>query len=622
MRHFDFGSGTAIVTGAASGIGEQLAHQLGRRGIALALVDRDGDRLDAVATAVRTTTTRVTTYVVDLADDTATHALGAQLAAAHPDTTLLINNAGVALGGRFEQLTEEEFDWLLAINFRAVVTLTRALLPVLQRNRGSHLVNVSSLFGLIAPAGQSAYATSKFAVRGFTEALRAELAGSVGVTVVHPGGIRTRIAETARIASAVPDIGNERQNFNKLLTFPADKAAKMIVNAVHQRKPRLLIGMSAVAPDILARLTPAHYTWALTAFGRLAKRRHRRSQKRPARAEPPAPGTAEWSADVLGESYQRQTIELGADPDGEGRIEAVLIRRRVADGERPTAAMLYVHGFTDYFFQTELADFAAARGFAFYAIDLRKCGRARRPGQTAHYVSDLGMYDAELERAVVIISGENPEAPVTVLAHSTGGLIAALWLDRRRRSGRVAPIAALVLNSPWLDLRGTPVMRGPVTWALRPAARFASRVTLPLPESTVYGNTLHTTGTGEWDYDLTLKPIVAFPVTVGWLNAIRRGHAQLHRGLDVGVPVLVLTSDKTLAAHVHDEINDHADLVLDVAQIARWTPALGADTTLVPIAGARHDVFLSLAGPRRQAYAALHDWLTRRRPVGISSAAL
>jgi short-subunit dehydrogenase len=276
MRSFDFTRGTAIVTGAASGIGEQLVHQLAQRGSALALVDRDADRLNAVAHAVRSATTRpVTTYVVDLADRAATHDLGATLAATHPDTTLLINNAGVALSGTFEQVTEEEFDWVLAINFRAVVTLTRALLPILQANPGSHLVNVSSLFGIIAPARQSAYASSKFAVRGFTESLRAELAELVGVTVVHPGGIRTRIAETARAAAAVSDdeVIQRRHEFSKLLTFPADKAAELIVGAVQRRKPRLLIGTSAVLPDLLARLSPSRYTRFLPALQRLSHRK-------------------------------------------------------------------------------------------------------------------------------------------------------------------------------------------------------------------------------------------------------------------------------------------------------------------------------------------------------------
>ncbi len=275
---FDFSTGTAVVTGAASGIGEQLAYQLARRGSALVLIDRDADRLDKVAGATRSISPRpVTTYVVDLADPAATRNLGATLAAKHPDTALLINNAGVALGGAFEQVAEEEFDWLLAINFRAVVSLTRALLPVLRRNPGSHLVNVSSIFGIIAPAGQVAYSSSKFAVRGFTEALRAELAPTIGVTVVHPGGIRTRIAQTARIAAAVSadQAAAGRDDVGRLLTIPPEKAAELIVRAVERRKPRLLIGATAVLPDLLARAVPARSPAVLGALQRLGNRRQR-----------------------------------------------------------------------------------------------------------------------------------------------------------------------------------------------------------------------------------------------------------------------------------------------------------------------------------------------------------
>jgi short-subunit dehydrogenase len=277
MDRFDFTRGTAIVTGAASGIGEQLAHALARRGSALALVDRDGERLERVAEAVGAISGRpLTCYVADLADDMATHTLGDKLAAAHPDTTLLVNNAGVALGGTFEQVSEAEFDWLLAINLRAVITLTRALLPVLRANPGSHLVNVSSLFGLIAPAGQVAYVTSKFAVRGFTEALRAELAGEVGVTVVHPGGIRTRIAETARVAAAASAAQEAagKAAFARLLTYPPERAAEQIAAAVEDRRPRLLIALSARVPDVIARLAPARYPALLAALQRIQNREH------------------------------------------------------------------------------------------------------------------------------------------------------------------------------------------------------------------------------------------------------------------------------------------------------------------------------------------------------------
>ena len=315
-----------------------------------------------------------------------------------------------------------------------------------------------------------------------------------------------------------------------------------------------------------------------------------------------------WQPDVLGEGYSQQTFELGTDPDGEGQVAAVLVRRDGRDGERADNAVLYVHGFADYFFQTELADFFAQRGSAFYALDLRKSGRARRPGQTAHYASDLAQYDAELDRSLEVIAAEHPGVGITLVAHSTGGLIVPLYLNRRRKAGRIAPVAGLVLNSPWFDLQGKAVMRGPVTEVLRVLAKLRPFRALKLPPSP-YGDTLHTSGTGEWDYDLALKPSAGFPVTIGWLNAVRRGHAELHRGLDIGVPSLILRSDKTHYSARYSAASDRADTVLDVRQIARWAGCLGNDTTVIPITDARHDVFLSLPDVRKQAYAQLDGWL-------------
>jgi alpha-beta hydrolase superfamily lysophospholipase len=320
----------------------------------------------------------------------------------------------------------------------------------------------------------------------------------------------------------------------------------------------------------------------------------------------------QWQPDILGDGYTQTVLELGADPDGEGQIAAVLVRREPRDGEVAEGAVLYVHGFSDYFFQTALADFFAARGMAFYALDLRKSGRARRPGQTAHYVSDLALYDAELERALAIVADAHPGQPVVLAAHSTGGLIVPLWLDRRRAAGRVAPVAGLVLNSPWFDLQGKPALRGPVTQALRVLSKAQPmRVFKAMPG--VYGRTLHINGTGEWDFDVALKPLDGFPVTVGWLNAVRRGHAEMHHGLDVGVPSLVLRSTRSDFSPQYTELSDRADTVLDVTQIARWAGCLGGETTVVPIADARHDVFLSLPESRERAYATVDGWLKQHR---------
>jgi alpha-beta hydrolase superfamily lysophospholipase len=325
-----------------------------------------------------------------------------------------------------------------------------------------------------------------------------------------------------------------------------------------------------------------------------------------------------WQPDLLGAGYRQHVIELGTDPDGEGSIAAVLVRREPREGEVADGAVLYVHGFSDYFFQTALADFFAARGLAFYALDLRKSGRARRPGQTAHYVSDLTLCEKELDSALAIVAAEHPDAPVVLAAHSTGGLILPLWLDRRRAAGRLAPVAALVLNSPWFDLQGKPVYRGPLTQALRVLARLQPYRDLKLPPG-VYGQTLHVSGTGEWDFDLRLKPLAGFPVTIGWLNAVRRGHARLHRGLDVGVPSLVLRSTRSDFSRQYSPLSDRADTVLDVTQIAQWAGCLGGETTVAPIEGARHDVFLSLPEPREHAYAVLGAWLDRQSEASLRS---
>jgi len=276
MRPYVFAGGTAVVTGAASGIGAALATALADRGSNLVLLDRDADRLAGVADGVRAAhpALAVATYVADLSDDDATAKVADELAADHPETTLLVNNAGVALGGRFDQVTLEEFDWVMSVNFRSVVRLTHALLPALKAHPGAHLVNVSSVFGIMAPAGQAAYSASKFAVRGFSESVRHELADDeVGVTVVHPGGIKTRIAETARTGSGVSrdEWEQGQKQFAKLLTIEPATAAAQIVEAIEKRRPRLLIGWSAKVPDVLVRLMPGSY-WRLVARGAARRR--------------------------------------------------------------------------------------------------------------------------------------------------------------------------------------------------------------------------------------------------------------------------------------------------------------------------------------------------------------
>jgi alpha-beta hydrolase superfamily lysophospholipase len=316
----------------------------------------------------------------------------------------------------------------------------------------------------------------------------------------------------------------------------------------------------------------------------------------------------QWRPDILGAGYTQQVLDLGPDPDGEGGIEAVLVRREQRPEEAVHGVVLYVHGFSDYFFQTDLADFFAARGLAFYALDLRKSGRAKRPGQTPHFVSDLAFYDAELDRALDIVTTAHPGLPVVVVAHSTGGLVVPLWLHRRRAASTPSPIVGAVLNSPWLDLQGSPTLRGPVTQLLRVLGKLRPFQVIPTKIG-VYGRTLHVSGTGEWEFDTGLKPIDGFPVTFGWLNAVRRGHARLHRGIEAGVPLLVLRSNRSDLFKPYTPVSDRADTVLDTTQIARWGGSLGSQVTDAPVDDARHDVFLSVRESRDRAYAAVDSWL-------------
>jgi short-subunit dehydrogenase len=268
MQRFTFAGRTCVITGAASGIGAALTLNLAARKAVLVLVDKDAEGLERVAARARERgATAVSTFVIDLSDGGDRLDLAAEVAARHGGADLLVNNAGVALSGTFEQVSMQDFDWLMEINLHAVIRMTKAFLPQLLSRPGSHVVNISSLFGLIAPATQVAYVTSKFGVRGFTEALRHELADrGVGVTVVHPGGIKTNIAANARISG--PDLTGEQVAKAKAfaeaaLTMPPEDAAKLIVAAVQARKPRLVITRAAKAADWLARLTPTRY-WAIS----------------------------------------------------------------------------------------------------------------------------------------------------------------------------------------------------------------------------------------------------------------------------------------------------------------------------------------------------------------------
>jgi len=254
---------TALVTGAGSGIGRGLAQVLAARGVRLALADIDEAGLAETAAALPAGTL-ATTHRLDVADRTAVQRLPEAIAAAHGRLDLLFNNAGVAIGGTFLEASETDFEWLFEINFWGVVRMTRAFLPLLARSDDARIVNLSSIYGIVAPPGQTAYSASKFAVRGFSNALRHELdeAGAhIGVTVVHPGGVATNIARRARVPAGVQaaDVQARLERVQAFLRMPPARAAEIIVRGAERRRARVLVGNDARAAAFLEWLAPVSY---------------------------------------------------------------------------------------------------------------------------------------------------------------------------------------------------------------------------------------------------------------------------------------------------------------------------------------------------------------------------
>jgi short-subunit dehydrogenase len=258
--------GAAAITGAASGIGRALAIELAHRGCDLALADRDEAGLKTLAAEIGAAR-KVSVHCVDVGEAGDIAQFAREAIAAHPALNILVNNAGVALLGQFEEIDQAQMDWLFDINFWGVVHGTRAFLPHLKTRPEAHIVNLSSIFGIIAPPGQSAYAAAKFAVRGFSESVRHELAvtGSpVKLSVVHPGGVATSIARSSRTGTGVTDNARRAQmidRFEHAAKTSPKNAALRIIKGIETNEPRILIGNDARFMDLLQRFRPGTY-WA------------------------------------------------------------------------------------------------------------------------------------------------------------------------------------------------------------------------------------------------------------------------------------------------------------------------------------------------------------------------
>lgn len=320
----------------------------------------------------------------------------------------------------------------------------------------------------------------------------------------------------------------------------------------------------------------------------------------------------DWQPDPLGDGFEQAALPQGKDPDSRTRVDAVLVRDvRASQSTKPQKpAVLWVHGMSDYFFQAHVADEFTRHGYPFYALDLRRCGRALKKGQRAHFTLSMSRYFPELTQALEILAAEH--GSVVVLAHSTGGLIVPLWADhlRREQPAEHAKLAGVVLNSPWLDMQ-FPKWQVAV---LKPLLNFFGTIFPSLPllqrgEGT-YGKSIHRDFHGEWEFNTEWKPIDGHRKYLGWIRAVLQGQEQIHAGnVDTGVPTLTLCSSHSYLGEEYSPAADTADTVLDVDQIQRWAPTLSDETEVQVIDGARHDVFLSERHAREAAFKAVFKWL-------------
>lgn len=345
---------------------------------------------------------------------------------------------------------------------------------------------------------------------------------------------------------------------------------------------------------------------------------------------PPEPG--EWAVDVLGEGYQVRILDLGEDE--EGPVVAGLVRRALAAGFRARRlekkrkfAVLYLHGRNDYFFQTELADRMFQMGGAFYALDLRKYGRALRPWQTIGYTDDLTVYDEEIGKAVSIIRNDHPGLPLVVMGHSTGGLIGTLWAWRHQ-----SLVDGLILNSAWLELQSLT--------ALRPALqKVLARLAQVRPRATVVGKSkndvYHRAIVGGWaasgfelplslaglDDDPAVKGWVVFeewkqrggyPAPAAWLQTVLEGHALVAGDVQLGIPVLSMASDRSGSEDEWVPEVFSSDVVLNADLLTERAAGLSRNVVIARFPG-RHDLLLSDPAVREDVYTTIRRWLTYAR---------
>lgn len=319
------------------------------------------------------------------------------------------------------------------------------------------------------------------------------------------------------------------------------------------------------------------------------------------------PLTATWAPDPILPGFEALTLSFPADYDGP--VTATLVRRpspaaRLSSPRSSSGrAVLYIHGFIDYFFQAHMAEAYNGRGFDFYALDLRKSGRSLLPHQRPYFCLDLREHFAEIDAAIDIIRAEAPEPRLLLNGHSAGGLLAALYAAEGARRDQ---IDALFLNSPFFGFKVDPLTRA-ISPLLAALGRVRPNIGLGAL-SPLYGQSIHRSARGEWDFDLALKPIGGPPARLGWMRAIYRAQRSIQAGLRIPQPILLMHAARSGGGKQWSDDFTSSDCVLDVADMRRYGPGLGDKVTMISIEGGLHDLVLSPAPVRARVFGELFAW--------------
>jgi alpha-beta hydrolase superfamily lysophospholipase len=310
-----------------------------------------------------------------------------------------------------------------------------------------------------------------------------------------------------------------------------------------------------------------------------------------------------YYADFLGKGFKQATIVQS--PDYEGSVTCTIVRKTTP--EKSDKAVLYVHGFNDYFFQEEMAERYIKEGFNFYAVDLRKCGRSWLSHQKFNNVRDLSEYYADIDTALAIIRAEG-SAKILLSGHSLGGLVVSLYASEQLGKEK---FDAVLLNSPFFDVSVKSALKKTAMPYILKRAEKHPETTIDSGLNPLYGESLHVSAHGEWSYSLGFKPLIAPPVNFGWIKAVHDGQLKVSQGLQINKPVLVLHSARSIDEKKWSDLFFTGDAVLNVEEIAKQAQNIVGQYSIQAVQGGMHDLVLSRKPIREEVYSTIFNWAKR-----------